>query len=182
MGGGGDIPIKDDRGAASITIVKDKIYNCSMCNWSYELICKFPHNSALFEIIGIILPFITNPKIFKNKYVKCNVDNISLVFAWKNKTVKSEYSLYKLFQILHILEYAIPCKIFIDHSPRRSSWQTNLVDNLTREHTTTDVDKKLIENAKIQWLSGNLQTWIENPENDLNVMSVIENIVTKCKK
>ena len=153
-----------------------------MCNWSYELICKFPHNSALFEIIGIILPFITNPKIFKNKYVKCNVDNISLVFAWKNKTIKTEYSLYKLFQILHILEYAIPCKIFIDHSPRRSSWQTNLVDNLTRKHTTTDVDKKLIENAKIQLLSGPLQTWIENPENDLNVMSVIENIVTKCKK
>ena len=119
--------------------------------------------------------------MFKNKYVKCNVDNISLVFAWANKTVKAENVLYKLFQIIHIIEYAIPCKIFIDHSPRRSSWETILVDNLTRKHTTTNADKKLIVNSKNYSLTGPLLKWITNPHTELNVMSIIDHIVDQCK-
>jgi len=167
-------PIDDVRGAAAITIIKNRICCCSTVKWSYKLICKYPHNSAMFELIGVIIPFLTHPKIFKNKYVKCNVDNISLVFAWLNKTIKSDGMLYKIFQILHIIEYAIPCKIFIEHSQRRSSWQTNLVDNLTRDSTTLSTDENLVKNAKKHMLRGPLKKWIENPDENFNVMSIIE--------
>ena len=105
-------------------------------------------HSALFELIGVIIPFVTHPYIFSGQYVKCNVDNISILFAWANKTIKSDIVLYKIFLILHLIEYAIPCKIFIEHSPRRSSWQTILVDNLSRKITTTEKDIIQIKNAK----------------------------------
>ena len=167
-------PIDDVRGAAAITIIKNRICCCSTVKWSYKLICKYPHNSAMFELIGVIIPFLAHPKIFKNKYVKCNVDNISLVYAWLNKTIKSDGLLYKIFQILHIIEYAIPCKIFIEHSPRRSSWQTNLVDNLTRDNTTLSTDENLVKNAKKYVLLGPLKKWIEHPDENFNVMSIIE--------
>ena len=42
-------PIKDDRGAAAITIVNNRILYYTCTSWSYELICKYPHNSAFFE-------------------------------------------------------------------------------------------------------------------------------------
>jgi len=130
----------------------------------------------LLELIGVIIPFVTHPKVFKNKYVKCNVDNISLMFAWENRTIKTDKTLYKIFQILHLIEYKIPCKIFIDHSPRRSSWQTILVDNLTRKFTTTEKDEIIIKESEKYLLAGPLKYWIDNPETDINVMAVIEYI------
>ena len=175
----GKNPIHDERGAASITIINQKIRYCTKTTWSYEFLCKFPHNSALLELIGVILPFVSHPKLFVNKYVKCNVDNISLGFAWINKTVKTDSSLYEIFQILHLIEYAIPCKIFIEHSPRRSSWQTILVDNLTRKNTTLLLDENLIKNAEIHELYGPLKNWINSPNENLNVIEVIDYITNK---
>ena len=152
---------------------------CTQTWWSYELISKYPHNSALFELIGVIIPFVTHPYIFSGQYVKCNVDNISILFAWANKTIKSDIVLYKIFQILHLIEYAIPCKIFIEHSPRRSSWQTILVDNLSRKITTTEKDIIQIKNAKKQFLDGHLKNWIDNPENILNPIEIIDYLTNK---
>ena len=83
-------PIKDERGAAAITIVNN-IINCyTAVTWSYELISKFPHNSALIEAIGLIMPFLEFPDRFAGKFVKCNVDNISLVFNWEKCCTKTD--------------------------------------------------------------------------------------------
>jgi len=169
-------PIKDTRGAASITIIKNKIIQCTTAYWPYNFMCKFPHNSALLELIGLISPFITCPKLFSGQYVKCNVDNISLLFSWENKTCKNDANLYELIKLLHMLEFAIPCKIFIDHSPRRSSWQTNLVDNLTRDVTTTEKDLKILENVAKHELKGNFKNWINNPDDYLHITKIIDDI------
>ena len=71
-------PIKDDRSAAAITIVNNRVLYYTCTNWSYELICKYTHNSAIFEAIGLVMPFIMFPDAFGGKFVKCNIDNISL--------------------------------------------------------------------------------------------------------
>ena len=71
-------PIKDDCGAASITNVNNCILYYTCTSWSYELICKYPNNSAIFEAIGLVMPFIMFPDAFGGKFVKCNIDNISL--------------------------------------------------------------------------------------------------------
>ena len=78
-------PIKDDRGAAAITSIERKIEACTTVTWTYELICKFPHNSAILEAIGLLMPFIEFPDMFARKFVKCNVDNISLIFNWEKR-------------------------------------------------------------------------------------------------
>jgi hypothetical protein len=171
-------PINDVRGAASITLIKNKIKQCTIFSWPYEFLCKFPHNSALLEMIGLISPFITCPKMFCGKYVKCNVDNISLLFAWENKTCKNDGKLYEIIKLLHLLEFAIPCKIFIEHSPRRSSWQTILVDNLTRQHTTTVKDLELIKNVTKNELTGFLKKWIDNHEESLQITEILDDIIS----
>ena len=171
-------PIKDERGAAAITIVNN-IINCyTAVTWSYELISKFPHNSALIEAIGLIMPFLEFPDRFAGKFVKCNVDNISLVFNWEKRCTKTDVPTFTILQTLHILEFALPCKIFVDHSPRRSSKETKLVDNLSRADSTTKVDIELLGKAEKRFLSGPLGEWCKNPS--LHVDSLPVNIVDHC--
>ena len=171
-------PIKDDRGAAAITIVNHKICCYTSTSWSYKFLSKFPHNSAIFEAIGMIMPFIEFPEMFAGKFVKCNVDNISLVFNWEKRCTKTDEITFILLQVLHILEYAIPCKIFVDHSPRRSSTETRLVDNLSRADTTKKNDIESVKNAKKKFLSGPLKDWCENPS--VTMSSLATNIVDHC--
>ena len=90
--------------------------------------------------------------------------------------MQNDPNLYELIKLLHILEFAIPCKIFIEHSPRRSSWQTNLVDNLTRELTTTEKDLKILEHVAKHELKGNLKNWINNPDDYLQITKIIDDI------
>jgi len=85
--------------------------------------------------------------------------------------------LYELIKLLHLLEFAIPCKIFIEHSPRRSSWQTILVDNLTRQVTTTEKDLKIIKNVAKYELKGNFKNWINNPDDYLQITEIIDNLI-----
>ena len=160
-------PINDDRGAAAITIVDNCITHFSAVSWSYELLCKYPHNSAIFECIGLLMPFIEFPKIFAGKFVRCNVDNVSLVFNWEKKCTKKDDITYSLIQTLHLFEFALPCKIFVDHSPRRSSVETILVDNLSRANSTTKADLNMLRNAQKSRLSGPLASWCK----DLNMCS-----------
>jgi hypothetical protein len=172
-------PVNDVRGAAAITLKNRKVKQCTTVSWPYNFISKYPHNSSLLEIIGLIIPFIAHPKVFATKYVKCNVDNISLLYAWENKTSKNDQILYEMIKLLHIIEVAIPCKIFIDHSPRRSSWQTILVDNLSRKHTTTEKDVNLILKAEKFILDGPLKNWIENPTKNIDTIAIIDDLIAK---
>ena len=80
--------IKDDCSAAAITIVNNRLLYYTCTNWSYELICKYPHNRAIFEAIGLVMPFIMFPDAFAGKFKKCNVDNISLIFNWEKHYTK----------------------------------------------------------------------------------------------
>ena len=64
-----------------------------------------------------------------------------------------------LIQTSHILEFALPCKIFIDHSPRHSSKETILVNNLSCSDTTSENDLTLIASAAKKVLAGPLATW-----------------------
>ena len=59
-----------------------------------------------------------------------------------------------LIQTSHILEFALPCKIFIDHSPRHSSKETILVNNLSCSDTTSENNLTLINCKRSQKSSG----------------------------
>ena len=166
-------PINDEPGAAAITLVKGSIKAFTSVTWSYELICKYPHNSAILEAIGLVMPFIEFPEIFAGKFMKCNVDNISLIYNWEKRSTKSDEVPYKLIQILHLFEFALPCKIFDDHSPRGSSWQTKLVNNLSRKDSTSDADLATLKNCKKKTLSGPLADWCKNPHSSSDFLPSI---------
>ena len=166
-------PINDECGAAAITLVKGSVKAFTSVTWSYELICKYPHNSAILEAIGLVMPFIEFPEIFAGKFMKCNVDNISLIYNWEKRSTKSDEVTYKLIQILHLFEFALPCKIFVEHSPWGSSWQTKLVNNLSRKDSTSDADLATLKNCKKKTLSGPLADWCKNPHSSSDFLPSI---------
>ena len=75
------------------------------------------------------------------------------------------------------LEFAVTCEVFIEHSTRRGSWQTVLVDNLTRQVTTTEKDLKIIKNVAKYELKGKFKNWINNPDDYLQITEIIDNLI-----
>jgi hypothetical protein len=120
--------IEYDRGAAAIVLSKSKkISFISKTTWPKNFQIKFAHKSHILETIGVLLPFLTNPRFFVNKHVLCSVDN------WEKRAPKGDKDFENLFKILHLLEITIPCKIYIQHVYRMSCKFSKLADDLSRQ-------------------------------------------------
>jgi hypothetical protein len=115
------------------------------------------------ETIGVLLPFLTNPKFFVNKHVLCSVDNLSVVFNWEKRAPKGDKDFENLFKILHLLEITIPCKIYIQQVYRRSCKFSKLADDLTREKTSKNLQINKSPLPKILQLTGSLKNGLKTP-------------------
>ena len=74
-----------------------------------------------------------------------------------------------MIRCLHVLEAFLECRIFVEHVKRRSNKMAILVDNLSRESSTTTDDLEKIQG--LQWHSpqGALNKWLSNPGLDWNL-------------
>ena len=108
------------------------------------------------RMCSLLIPFLTDPKSLMNKFIVLYVDNISLIYAWEKKYCKNDDETSILIRCLHILEAFLECRIFVEHVKRRSNKMATLVDNLSRESSTTAEDLEQIQG--LQWHSpqGNL--------------------------
>jgi hypothetical protein len=92
-------------------------------------------NSGVLESIGLFLPFLSILHKLKNKEIILKLDNLTVVFAWSKKYAKNDEKLSLFIQTLHVIEAALPCKIYVDHVPRCSTSLAKLADALTRKST-----------------------------------------------
>ena len=75
----------------------------------------------LFETVGLLLLVICIPEHVCNRINLLQLDNIAVKHAWKKKIVKNDELTSILIMWLHLIEYALPCKIFIEHIQRRTT-------------------------------------------------------------
>ena len=73
-----------------------------------------------------------------------------------------------ILRTLHILEAALPFKIYISHLPRVSNKAAILADNLSRVSTTTTADKQVLTHPNPN-LPKIFQEWLTNPRCDWSV-------------
>ncbi len=71
-----------------------------------------------------------------------------------------------LIRVLHIMEAYIPCRIFVEHLPRKSNTIATICDNLSRKSTTTSTDLSHITHNEddlpfpfLQWLAHPAENW-----------------------
>jgi hypothetical protein len=107
-------------------------------------VAKFGDKTCKLEVIGVILPFLLIPEKLKNQHIVCGVDCMGVVYGWENKKVKGDTCASMFIKALHMIEAYLGSRIHIVHAPRRSNWETECADNLSRERTTGFLKKQLL--------------------------------------
>ncbi len=95
--------------------------------------------TTTLEYLGLLLPFITNPRLVMNKQVILRVDNLSCVFGWQKKGAKD--NIWASILIRAFLESVV----FVKHMTRMSIWEECLYDKLSRVSSTTKEVQNLVE-------------------------------------
>ena len=122
--------------------------------------------TTTLEFLGIIVPFLVAPDLMVNQNIVVKVDNIGCFFGWLNKHASGDVIASILIKALHLIGAYLSCQIHIEHLPRKSSWDANLVDRLSREKTTTKQDRKLLESFVLPEVPVSLMEWMKNPSED----------------
>ena len=97
---------------------------------------------------------------------------MSLVWAWKKRHMKNNSLTSIILRTLHILEAALPCKIYVSHLPRVSTAAAKLADSLSRLSTTTDEDSRMLTHPS-PILPEVFINWLKNPRCDWSVRTKI---------
>ena len=124
------------------------------------------NKTTTLEFLGILLPFLLIPEHLANIHVTVKVDNIGCFFGWVNRHVTGDVMASILIRALHLISAYLGCQVHICHLPRKSSWDANLVDRLSRARSTTENDKKLLRSFPKPSLPICLAEWMKNPSED----------------
>jgi len=180
-----NVSIEGDRGVASVGFCGKKINSAIILRWPHILLTGaknrkgkyFGSMSSTLEAVGLLLPFLTNPKDLRGQHVLLEVDNTSVVYAWEKKHGKNDVELSLLIRCLIVIEAFLECKIYVKHTLRRSNFMSILVDNLSRENTITPEVIRSLRGLKPKKVNGYITTWLENPVLDWNLpLKLIEDI------
>ena len=169
----------DTTGVASLGILGDLIWFGTAISWPIQFTWIVDARSAVYEAIGLLLPFLLLPSRLTHRRIHLLVDNISLVWAWKKRHMKNDVLTSIVLRTLHILEAALPCKIYISHLPRASTRAAVLADNLSRKSTTSLADKQVLTHPNPA-LPKLFLDWLSNPRCDWSIpLKIVQSLKSK---
>jgi len=167
---------KQQNGVASLGFYEDVVWFGTYLYWPKMFTLAVQSNTAVYEMVGLLLPFFLLTKKLKYKHVKLLVDNQAIVWAWEKRYMKNDVLASILIRCLHVLEAYIPCKVYIEHVPRMSNSIAKLTDSLTRDSTTTESMKEFITHPKPN-IPMCFQKWLEKPIADWSLpMQLVKEI------
>jgi hypothetical protein len=89
---------------------------------------KFSNKTCCLEFIGILLPFLLRPDLLAGRYVIVKVDNCACFFGWINRQVSNDECASIMIRSLHIISSYLSSIVHIEHLPRLSTPDAELVD------------------------------------------------------
>ncbi len=167
-----------------------KILHVSQLFWNREKFleqtdakgAKLKHKSTTLELIGVLLPFVQIPERLSNQQVVVKVDNIACFFGWQNLSVQGDNHASIIIRTLHLISSFLGCVVHLQHLPRMSTWDARLADRLSRETTTTQADKALLQKHSPKEIPNSLASWLENPTEDFALATrILEEVERKVK-
>jgi hypothetical protein len=178
-----------DRGVASVGHKDGKITSVAILKWPVRLLVGqksrngafFGSKSATLEMVGLLLPFLTNPKSLRGKHIVLQVDNKAVIYSWKKKYSVKDPETSLLVRTLHVIEAFLECKIYVIHLKRMSNNLASLGDSLSREETTTPEIRRMIDGIPVKSPAGALTEWLKNPLLDWDLpQKVLNDVKTLC--
>jgi hypothetical protein len=142
----------------------------------------FGCKTTTLEFLGILTPFLLIPGSLTGQHVIVKVDNTGCYYGWLNKSSPHDETASILIRALHLIEAFLQCQIHIQHLPRNSNWEAQMVDRLSRERTTTGMDKKLLRSFPSFEFPARLLAWMSNPTEDWSLPVYLLNYVENMLK
>jgi hypothetical protein len=153
-----------DHSCASVQLNRwGDVCSVSKVLWTPEFLQFADHNLGVLEAVGLLLPFLSVPSELKNREIILQTDNLAVVFAWNKRYAKNDEKLSLFIQTLHVIEAALPCKIYVEHVHRCSTYAAWLADAFTRGSTTPIDFLRKNRNLKIHKPKSPLQKMFRNP-------------------
>jgi hypothetical protein len=143
---------------------------------------RFGNKTTTLECIGMLLPFLTSPVLVANRHVVLKVDNVACVYGFENGQVKGDETASILIRSAKIIAAYLGTVIHVQHVKRRSCWEAELADNLSRQETTGFIEKRALDRFEAKGWPAALLEWFRNPGNDWGLpFSLLEHVKTQLK-
>ncbi len=144
---------------------------------------RYGDKSTTLECIGILIPLLTTPELLSGRHAVIRVDNMACVFGFENGHLKNDEPASIMIRAAKIVAAYLGSVIHVEHVPRRSCWEAELADNLSREKTTAFIEQRALSRFRRRTLPAALQRWMENPVSDwelpLRLLEHVESIMNK---
>jgi hypothetical protein len=166
-----NITEEGDRGVASIGYGPRGPTSVSILRWPEGLLTKsktqkgtfFGSKSGTLEMVGLLLPFLSTPKLLIGKHIVLEVDNMGVVYGWKKRYSKGDAETSLLIRCLHVLEALLECKIYVTHVKRCSNHMAKMADSLSRQATSTQDVLDAVAGLEKPVISQHLMDWLRWP-------------------
>jgi hypothetical protein len=127
---------------------------------------RFGNKTSTLEMIALLLPILTIPNQLKNCHICIFTDNMSCVFGMKDGYVKNDETSSIFIRAAHLIGAYLGSVIHVAHCPRRSSWEAEVADNLSRRSTTSFLDMQIVSRYAHHAIPVALTNWMANPSNN----------------
>ena len=131
----------------------------------------------------MLLPLLLIPEKLVNQHLVFKVDNMACVFGFENRHMKGDKSASGFVKAMSLIEAYLGSVFHVEHIPRRSNWESEIADNLSREETTDFLEKQMLKRFSNLSIPAVLRNWTDSPGTVLNIERRLLNIVIdKCEK
>jgi len=186
-GEGKNISVPGDRGVACIGYDDDTILSTGIMRWPDELIFEnkdakgtnWGSKTTALELIGVMMPFLFDPKSVQNRPVRIICDNLAVIIAWEKRYCKNDPETSVLVRALHEIVCFLECDLYLCHVKRLSTPMAAMADRLSRLSTTTSADWREMEQAKRLRPSGAITKWLRKPVVDWDLGKTLINEISQ---
>jgi len=113
------------------------------------------------------------PEFYKNSTVITKVDCLGVVFGMWNKHSAGDKCASVIIRAVHLVAAYLECNIVVDHLPRKSDWDSEIADRLTRSGSMNRNDHRLLSSCPPLRMPRCLENWFRNPRADWALASDI---------
>ncbi len=86
-----------------------------------------------------------------------------------------------LIKSIYLISAYLACAVHVEHIPRRSDWESEIADNLSRERTTGFLENQLIAKRLKSNIPVALLEWLENAAEDWSLPEqLLDHVIKKC--
>jgi hypothetical protein len=143
---------------------------------------RFGNKTSTLEMIALLLPILTIPDQLRNCHICIFTDNMSCVFGMKDGYVKNDETSSIFVRTAHLIGAFLGSVIHVEHCPRRSSWEAEVADNLTRKSTTSFLDEQIIRRYSHHTIPAVLNDWMASPSNNWDLpLELLKHVMNSQK-